>query len=240
VTNLRLERLARFSVGVPDVVETCDALRRLGIDVTSPDAGDPAAHGEFRVGTGRDRVAVRLVDGDARLLGFAVDDLASARDALGDSDVSFGGCDIELIAAPAHAADAVDPVHAISLARVDHLAAIPPDLDAATRSWVDVLGVPVHDEIRTPDVVIRQMKVGDLVVELLAPTGPDSPLAGRPSGLLAVVACEVPDAAAAAAVARGRGFRPTDPAPGALPGTLVSRIDAAELGGLGLQLLQYV
>jgi hypothetical protein len=54
------------------------------------------------------------------------------------------------------------------------------------------------------------------------------------------MACEVADVDACADLARERGFTVTDPAPGVLPGTRITRFDPAEMAGLALQLLQYV
>ncbi len=130
--------------------------------------------------------------------------------------------------------------HAFPLARLDHLAAMAPDLEAATRAWSGALGVPVFGEVRGPGIIIRQMKVGDAIVELLGPDGPESRLHGRPPGLASMCAFEVPDLDAAVATARERGFTCPDPNKGILPGTRVTTIPAAELAGLGLQLLEYV
>ncbi len=130
--------------------------------------------------------------------------------------------------------------HSLALKRLDHLAAAAPDLETATRFWQDVLDIPVWGEIVTPTTIIRQMKVGDAIVELLGPAGPDSPLHTRPPGLSSMTAFEVPELEEAVASARARGFATSDPVVGALPGTRVSRIAAEELSGLALQLLEYV
>lgn len=130
--------------------------------------------------------------------------------------------------------------HRFPLARLDHLAAVAPDLDAATRFWTDTLGVPVAGEIRTPVMIIRQMRIGDAVFELLGPATPDSPIASRPPGIVSMAAFEVPDLDAAVAQARAAGFTPSEPAPGVLPGTRTATIPAVELGGIAIQLLQYV
>ncbi len=82
---------------------------------------------------------------------------------------------------------------AFALKRIDHLTAMAPDLDATTSYWVDSLGVPVFGEISNDVLTIRQMKVGDAILELLGPTSPDSPLASRPPGLSSMVAFEVAD-----------------------------------------------
>ncbi len=131
--------------------------------------------------------------------------------------------------------------HAFPLKRLDHLAAIAPDIEASTRFWVDVLGVPVFGEIRGPGMIIRQFKIGDAILELLGPDGPESRLASRPPGLASMAAFEVSGGLdAAVALARERGFTPSEPNKGILPGTRVATIPPAELSGMGLQLLEYV
>jgi catechol 2,3-dioxygenase-like lactoylglutathione lyase family enzyme len=126
------------------------------------------------------------------------------------------------------------------LKRLDHLAAVAPDLDEKTRFWTDVLGVPLAGEVRTPTMLIRQFRIGDAVLELLAAASADSPFHQRPPGPVSLVSVEVPDLAAAVGQARAAGFTVTDPAPGPLPGTHIATIPPAELSGLALQLLQYV
>jgi catechol 2,3-dioxygenase-like lactoylglutathione lyase family enzyme len=130
--------------------------------------------------------------------------------------------------------------HTFPLKRLDHLAAVAPDLEAATRYWTDVLGVPLHGEVRTPVMIIRQLKIGDAIMELLGPATPESPIAQRPAGLASMVAFEVADLEAAVATAQAAGFTPTEPGTGALPGTRTATIPAPELAGLSMQLLQYV
>ena len=52
------------------------------------------------------------------------------------------------------------------------------DLETATRLWVDVLGFEkTHLEtVEDQGVVVQTMTAGDLVVELMEPTGPDTPV----------------------------------------------------------------
>lgn len=130
--------------------------------------------------------------------------------------------------------------HGFPLKRVDHLAAVAPDIEGSCRFWSETLGVPVHGEVRGRGMVIRQLKMGDAILELLGPETPDSPLASRPAGFASMVAWEVDDLDGVVALARERGFTPSDPAPGILPGTRVATIPAAELAGVGMQLLEYV
>jgi catechol 2,3-dioxygenase-like lactoylglutathione lyase family enzyme len=147
------------------------------------------------------------------------------------------GTDIYMIDAPA--AVAVDPLWAFPLKRLDHLAAVTHDIDDKCRFWEEVLGVPVAGEVRTPTMIIRQLKIGDAIFELLGPAGPDSPIHQRPAGLVRMAAWEVDDLPAAVALARSAGFTVSDPATGILPGTRTATIPAAELGGVAMQLLQY-
>ena len=89
-------------------------------------------------------------------------------------------------------------------------------------------------------MVIKQIRAGDCMVELLAPTSADSPMAGRPGGLASMVAFEVPDMDAAIGVARDRGFTAPDSESGVIPGTIRSSIPGPEMAGLGVQLIAYV
>jgi catechol 2,3-dioxygenase-like lactoylglutathione lyase family enzyme len=129
--------------------------------------------------------------------------------------------------------------HTLPLRRLDHLAVIAPQLEETTRFWVEVLGVPVHGEVRGRGMVIRQMKVGDAIVELIGPETPESPVASRAGGLISMAAFEVDDVDAAAAIARGRGFNAAEAAVGVLPGSRTSTISPDQLSGVALQLIDF-
>jgi catechol 2,3-dioxygenase-like lactoylglutathione lyase family enzyme len=130
--------------------------------------------------------------------------------------------------------------HALSLKRLDHLAAVAPDLERSCRFWEEMLGVPTVGEVISPTTVVRQLRIGDAIFELLGPASADSPIRQRPPGLSSSCSFEVPTLEAAVAHARAAGFTVPDPRVGTLPGTIVSTIPAAEMSGLNLQLLQYV
>ncbi len=131
--------------------------------------------------------------------------------------------------------------HTFPLKRLDHLAAVAADIEAATAFWRDTLGVSVVGEVRAPGMIIRQLQVGDAVFELLGPDGPGSRMAGRPSALASMAAWEVEGPLDGAVdVARARGFTVPDPERGVIPGTRRTSIPAGELGGLGMQLIEYV
>ncbi|MCC7367095.1 MAG: VOC family protein [Chloroflexi bacterium] len=139
-----------------------------------------------------------------------------------------------------HAAFASQGRHTFPAKRLDHLAAVAPDLDASCRYWDEVLGVPTVGEVVSPVIVVRQVKIGDAIFELLGPSSPDSPIRQRPPGLGSSVSLEVPDLHAAIAQARAAGFDVPDHRIGTLPGTIVTQISADQLSGLTMQLLQYV
>jgi catechol 2,3-dioxygenase-like lactoylglutathione lyase family enzyme len=128
--------------------------------------------------------------------------------------------------------------HALPLQRLDHLAAFTADLESTTAYWTETLGIPRWGEVRTPAMLINQMRVGDAIIELLGPSSPESPMASRPPGFISMAAFEVPDVEAAVAHARTAGFTLNDAGPGALPGTKVTTIAGPQLGGIALQLLQ--
>jgi len=132
------------------------------------------------------------------------------------------------------------PDHPFPLRRLDHLAIVTHDLKAKCAYWADVIGVPVSGEVRTPTLIIRQLRLGDAVLELLGAASPDSPINQRPPGPVRMASWEVPDLDRAVALARQAGFTPSDPAPGPLPGTRISTIPGPELAGVHMQLLQYV
>jgi catechol 2,3-dioxygenase-like lactoylglutathione lyase family enzyme len=148
------------------------------------------------------------------------------------------GADLVLVPADAPAVAAAD--HAFPLKRLDHLAAVAHDLEAATRFWADVLGVPASGDVTTPAMVIRKIRIGGAVFELLGPSGPDSPVHKRTPGLVSMASWEVADLDAAVAAARAAGFEPSEPAKGMLPGTRISTIPGDGLAGVNMQLLQYV
>ena len=131
--------------------------------------------------------------------------------------------------------------HTFPLKRLDHLALIAPDIEAATALWTGPLGLRVAGEIRAPGMIIRQLQAGDAILELLGPDGPESRMAGRPPGLASMAAWEVHGSLDEAVhLARSRGFTISEPEAGAIPGTRRASIPAVELGGLGMQLLEYV
>lgn len=129
--------------------------------------------------------------------------------------------------------------HGFPLKRMDHLAALVEDIEGTAGEWGRLLGIGVAGEIRTPDIVIKQLRVGGGVLELLGPGRPDAPIASRPPGLLGIVAFEVDDLDGSVALARERGFGVSDPEAGVIPGTRRATIPGGEMSGVAVQLLEY-
>lgn len=207
--------IARLMLGTNDIAATAEAIRRSGTTLT--------------------------LESVAREDGLKLCDVAplEAVPALG---LTAGLVQYTQPRAESHARRAADRrfEHTFPLKRLDHLAAMAPRLEETTAAWTTALGVPVSGEVRAPGMLIRQLTIGDAILELLGPDGPESRLHGRPAGLASMCAFEVPDIDGAVALARERGFTCPDANPGVLPGTRVTTIPGSELAGMSLQLLQYV
>jgi catechol 2,3-dioxygenase-like lactoylglutathione lyase family enzyme len=130
--------------------------------------------------------------------------------------------------------------HAFPLKRLDHLAAIVPDREATLRAWSGIIPVAhTAGMLAGPGMIVTLLQIGDAILELIAPDGPESHLRGARQGLLSMCAWEVPDIAEAVALARQRGFHPSEPAAGIMPRTRTTTIPGPELAGIDMQLLQY-
>jgi catechol 2,3-dioxygenase-like lactoylglutathione lyase family enzyme len=162
--------------------------------------------------------------------------------AVRDGDVAWlplhdrAGTDLVLVGHPSRRVEG-PPAHRFPLKRLDHLAVVTHDLDEKTRFWSETLGVPVSGEVITPTLVIRQLRIGDAVLELLGPASSDSPLWQRTPGPAGMASWEVPDLDEAVRLARAAGFTVPEAAPGPLPGTRIATVPGGELAGVNMQLL---
>ncbi|MBX9679557.1 MAG: VOC family protein [Gemmataceae bacterium] len=130
--------------------------------------------------------------------------------------------------------------HGFPLRRLDHLAAVTHDLEAKCRYWEKHFGMPITGEVVTPTMVIRQIRIGDAMLELLGPAGVDSPLMKRVPGLISMASWEVADIDESVSQARSAGFEVPDPTPGVLPETRITTLPGTSLAGINMQFLQYV
>lgn len=126
----------------------------------------------------------------------------------------------------------------------DHLACRVADYEAAKQRWGEVAGLEEHAQIRVEEsrMLIGQFPIGQCMLELLAPDGPDSPLASNDlrEGASPMTAIEVPDLDAEIARYRAAGLNVPDAVVGVLPGTRRSEISADQAFGIRIQLLEYV
>ena len=129
--------------------------------------------------------------------------------------------------------------HKLPVKRLDHLAVITYDLEEQTRLWTEKLNLPLHGEVRTETMIIRQFKCGNAILELLGPASATSPLHQRHKGLITMMSLEVADLDSTSALVRSRGVTIADRVTGVLPGTDTATIPATVTGGLALQFLQY-
>ena len=120
------------------------------------------------------------------------------------------------------------------------------DYDAAQRRWGEVAGLEEYARLNVEEsgMLIGQFPIGQCMLELLAPNGPDSPLAQaieeQREGASPMVAIEVADLDAEIARYRAAGLDVPDADVGVLPGTRRSGIGAEQAFGIRIQLLEYV
>ena len=132
----------------------------------------------------------------------------------------------------------------IGATQIDHVGIAVRDLEAAVDLYRGVLGAePVHREhMDTEGVHEALFRVGDSYVQLLAPTGPQTPvgrfLERRGEGVHHV-GYRVPDVTAAIAALKGRGVPLVDetPRPGSR-GTTVAFAHPKGFGGVLVELVQ--
>ena len=99
------------------------------------------------------------------------------------------------------------------IGRLNHVAIAVPDLEAASAVYRDTLGARVSEPEDLPDhgVTVVFVTLPNTSIELVAPLGPDSPLAGflerHPAGGMHHVCYEVDDITAARDRLKERGAR---------------------------------
>ncbi len=99
------------------------------------------------------------------------------------------------------------------IGRLNHVAIAVPNLEAASAVYRDTLGARVSEPEDLPDhgVTVVFVTLPNTSIELVAPLGPDSPLAGflerHPSGGMHHVCYEVDDITAARDRLKERGAR---------------------------------
>ena len=119
------------------------------------------------------------------------------------------------------------------------------DYEAAKRRWQQVAGLEerMRYDLDEAQIVIGQLAIGQVLLELIAPSGPDSPLAQAVADegerALSAFAREVEDLDAEVARYRAAGIELPDPELGHLPGSRRSTISEQQAFGLSIQLIEY-
>ncbi len=127
---------------------------------------------------------------------------------------------------------------------IDHIAVAVEDLDAATRSWRELLGLRVgaRERVEEQGVEVQMLYAGETRIELMRPLRPDSPVGrflARRGGGLHHLAFAVEDCGTAAARVADGGGRLIDPEPrpGA-GGTRVAFVHPRSLDGVLTELVE--
>ncbi len=129
--------------------------------------------------------------------------------------------------------------------KLEHIGIATPRLDEALKFWRDALGLEVSETevVEEQGVRVAMLPVGEPRVELLEPTGPESPVAKflekRGPGIHHI-AVRVTDIRAALARLKGQGARLIDETPrvGA-GGCLVAFVHPSAAGGVLLELVEH-
>lgn len=128
--------------------------------------------------------------------------------------------------------------------KIDHLGVATADIEGALLFWRDVLGLELGhaEEVAEQRVRVAMLPLGESRLELLEPTGPDSPVAKflekRGPGLHHV-AVRVHDIRETLANLKAKGARLIDETPrSGAGGCLVAFVHPSATGGVLLELVQ--
>jgi methylmalonyl-CoA epimerase len=128
--------------------------------------------------------------------------------------------------------------------KINHLGIATKGIDEALKFWEDALGLEkVHIEtVEDQKVRVAMLPIGESRIELLEPTGSDSPISNfleKRGGGIHHIAVEVDDINAALKQLKDKGMRLIDESPrvGA-EGCLVAFVHPAASGGVLLELVQ--
>ena len=129
--------------------------------------------------------------------------------------------------------------------KIEHIGIATRSIEEALQFWRDALGLEVrHTEtVEEQGVNVAMLPAGEPRVELLEPTGPDSPVAKflekRGPGIHHI-AVRVPDIRAALARLKAGGARLIDEEPrGGAGGCLVAFVHPTSAGGVLLELVEH-
>lgn len=125
----------------------------------------------------------------------------------------------------------------------DHLAVTVRDLDEGAASWNRLAGLAVANVLELPGMRLGQVPCGQCTIELLSPSGADSPIAKRleeqGERASSTIAIEVDDIEAEVARYRNGGVTLDDATPGVLPNSVRTVISPDQAFGVNVQLIAF-
>lgn len=128
--------------------------------------------------------------------------------------------------------------------KIDHIAIAVANLDEEIRRYRDVLGLEFHGTEIVPEqkVKVAFLKVGDVFIELLEPTSPDSPISAfleKKGPGIHHIALETPDIRASIQELKGKDVRMLNDEPrGGAHGAQIAFAHPKSFNGVLLELKQ--
>ncbi len=127
--------------------------------------------------------------------------------------------------------------------KINHVAVVVADIDAALAFWQDALGLELHhvEDVPSQKATVAFLPVGDSEVELVKPTTDDSGVAkflAERGGGMHHLCFEVDDIAAKLAEMKAKGVRLINETPIELPGRKMAFIHPKSTGGVLVELYE--
>ncbi|TLM97718.1 methylmalonyl-CoA epimerase [bacterium] len=129
--------------------------------------------------------------------------------------------------------------------KINHVAVVVSDVDAALTFWQDALGIRLHhiEDVPSQKSAVAFLPVGESEVELVKPTSDDSGVAkflAERGGGMHHLCFEVDDIEGMLQQLKGKGVRLIDEQPKVLPGRKMAFIHPKSTGGVLVELYQVI
>ncbi|MEN6571733.1 MAG: methylmalonyl-CoA epimerase [Anaerolineaceae bacterium] len=129
--------------------------------------------------------------------------------------------------------------------KINHVAVVVSDVDAALTFWQDAMGIRLHhiEDVPSQKSAVAFLPVGESEVELVKPTSDDSGVAkflAERGGGMHHLCFEVDDIEGMLQQLKGKGVRLIDEQPKVLPGRKMAFIHPKSTGGVLVELYQVI
>jgi methylmalonyl-CoA/ethylmalonyl-CoA epimerase len=129
------------------------------------------------------------------------------------------------------------------ITKINHVAVVVSDIDAALTFWRDALGIELNhiEDVPSQKSTVAFLPVGDGEIELVKPTSDDSGAAKflqERGGGMHHLCLEVDDISAKLAELKAKGVRLINEAPQVLPGRKMAFIHPKSTGGVLVELYE--